>query len=143
MFTAAPVHIGVVINALRKIIMPDIDPKIKEAALKPFKEKSDLAAGFIDEIREKLGEEESTKINDTLIGLQGTLVEAAQVHEATVEENINTKDRNAKLVEVNNDLYIKNSAALKKDVKPEPNANDMDDDEALDTFVGSVVENKK
>lgn len=123
--------------------MPDIDPKIKEAALKPFKEKTDLASGFIDEIREKLGEEDATKINDTLIGLQGTIVEASQVHEATIEESIVTKDRNSKLVEVNNDLYIKNSAALKKDVKPEPNANDMDDDEALDTFVGSVVENKK
>lgn len=122
--------------------MPDIDPKIKEAALKPFKEKTDLAAGFIDEIREKLGDEKATEINDTLIGLQGTIVEATQIHDAAIDDQLTTKDRNSKLVEVNNDLYIKNSQALKGDVKPEPNANDMDDDEALDTFVGSVIEGK-
>lgn len=124
--------------------MPDtIDPKKLEEALKPYKEKADLATGFIDEIREKLGDEKATEINDTLIGLQGTLVEASQIVETTMSDSLATKDRNSKLVEVNNDLYIKNSQALKGDVKPEPNANDMDEDEALDTFVGSVVENKK
>lgn len=120
----------------------ELDPKVKEAALKPFKEKSDLAAGFIDEIREKLGEENATLVNDSLVGLQATLGEASEVHEAAIEDSLTTKERNKQLVEVNNDLYIKNSAALKKDVKEEPNANDMDEDEALDTFVGSVVEGK-
>lgn len=121
--------------------MPEIDPKIKEAALKPFKEKAELVTGFIEEIREKLGDEGATKVNDTLVGLQGTLLEATQIHEAAIDENITTKDRNAKLVEVNNDLYIKNSQALKGQSGQEEHqtTEDMDEDEALDAFTESVV----
>lgn len=114
-----------------------------EEALKPFKEKTVEAELYIDEIREKLGEEKATEINDSLINLKSAIIGASEVHSTSIEDTLATKDRNSKLVEVNNDLYIKNSQALKGDVKPEPNANDMDDDEALDTFVGSVVENKK
>jgi hypothetical protein len=111
----------------------------KTELLKPFQEKVELADGFIEEIREKLGAENATLINDSLLGLRGTITEANTVFEEAAINNFETQERNKKLADVNNDLYIKNSEALKGAKKPEPNANDLDEDDALDAFAESVI----
>jgi len=116
-----------------------------EEALKPFNEKADLVDGFISEIRDKLGEEEATKINETLLGLQGTVKEAVEVHTTATEDFLKTSKRNKELLEVNNDLYIGYSQAIKgisdKNKKPELDT-DMDDDEALDSYANAAMKGK-
>ena len=118
-----------------------MDEKAKEELLKPFKEKIDLADGFIEEIREKLGADNATLVNDSLIGLRSTITEANQLHETVVVDNYTTHEKNKKLADVNNDLYIKNSAALRDKVKPV--VEELDDDEALDVFAESVIPGNK
>jgi hypothetical protein len=107
----------------------------KEEALQPFKEKTELVDGFIEEIREKLGEDEATKINDTLVGLRTTVTETSDLIETTVDENLKYAERNRELADVNNELYIKNRDALKPNTgKPNPNEDDDDDDDPLETY---------
>lgn len=117
-----------------------LEERVAENA-KPFKEKADLVDGFIDEIREKLGEEDATKINDTLVGLQSTVKEAEDLHVGAVTEQIKIKDRNDQLVQVNNDLYIKNSDAIKgkQDPQNKPEEQIQDADQALDAFSDSIL----
>jgi hypothetical protein len=120
-------------------------PEDVEKATQPFKEKTELVDGFISEIREKLGEDEASKISDTLLGLQSTITEAADLHTAAVTDRLKFADRNKQLVEVNNDLYIKNSNAI-KGVGDKPNTNnadDMDDDEALRAYINGATETDK
>jgi hypothetical protein len=113
--------------------MTKIDDKRKQEALKPFKEKVDLIDGFIEEAREKLGDD-ATKINDTLVGLRTTLTEANELVETTVTENLTFADRNRELADVNNELYIKNRDSLKPNTgKPNIEIDD-DDDDPLQTY---------
>jgi hypothetical protein len=107
----------------------------KDEALKPFKEKTELVDGFIEEIREKLGEDEATKINDTLVGLRTTVTETSELIENTVDENLKYAERNRELADVNNELYIKNRDALKPNTG-KPNNEDIDDedDDPLETY---------
>ena len=109
----------------------------KAELLKPFQEKIELVDGFMEEIRDKLGADNATLVNDSLIGLRGTLTEAATVHEETAVKNFETQERNKKLADVNNDLYIQHSAALKN--KPVAAAEELDDDDALDAYVDEVI----
>ena len=62
---------------------------------------------------------------------------AATVHEETAVKNFETQERNKKLADVNNDLYIQHSAALKN--KQVAAVEEIDDDDALDTFVDEVM----
>ena len=112
----------------------------KAELMKPFQEKIELVDGFMEEIREKLGADNATLVNDSLIGLRGTLTEASTVYEETAVSNFETQERNKKLADVNNDLYIKNSAALKN--KPTIAAEEIDEDDALETFVDELLEGK-
>lgn len=106
----------------------------KDEALQPFKEKTDLIDGFIEEIREKLGDD-ATKVNDTLVGLRTTVTEASDLIETTVDENLTYAERNRELADVNNELYIKNRDSLKPNKgKPNPDEDDDDDDDPLDTY---------
>lgn len=107
----------------------------KDEALKPFKEKTELVDGFIEEIREKLGEDEATKINDTLVGLRTTVTETSELIEQTVDENLTLAGRNRELADVNNELYIKNRDALKPNSgKPNPSEDEDEDDDPLETY---------
>lgn len=114
-----------------------------EEELKPFQEKAELADGFIDEIKEKLGEEDSSKITESLLGLRSTIVEATDLHKTTVEEKIKYEKRNKELVEVNNDLFIKNSNAIKGKNDPKDNDLDIDDDDSLDTYLEEATKKSK
>ena len=112
----------------------------KTELMKPFQEKIELVDGFMEEIREKLGADNATLVNDSLIGLRGTLAEASTVFEETATSNFETQERNKKLADVNNDLYIKNSAALKN--KPVVVDEELDDEDALDAYVDEIVKGK-
>lgn len=112
----------------------------KAELMKPFQEKIELVDGFMEEIREKLGADNATLVNDSLIGMRGTLTEAASAYEETAVANFETQERNKKLADVNNDLYIKNSAALKN--KPTVADTEIDDDDALDTYVDELVKGR-
>lgn len=116
----------------------NIDEKAKEEALKPFKEKVDLADSFIDEIRQTLGDDEASKITQSLLGLRGTITEANEIHETVVTDHLVTKERNSELLNANNDLYIKNSATLKGKSVEDETVN-IDEDDALDTFVDELL----
>lgn len=106
----------------------------KDEALQPFKEKTELIDGFIEEIREKLGDD-ATKINDTLVGLRGTVTETSDLIETTVDENLKYAETNRNLADVNNELYIKNRDALKPNNGNQNNENlDDEDDDPLDTY---------
>lgn len=107
----------------------------KDEALQPFKEKTELIDGFIEEIREKLGDD-ATKVNDTLVGLRTTVTETSDLIESTVDENLKYAETNRDLADVNNELYIKNRDALKPNNGNQNNDNnfDDDDDDPLDTY---------
>lgn len=106
----------------------------KDEALQPFKEKTELIDGFIEEIREKLGDD-ATKVNDTLVGLRTTVTETSDLIETTVDENLKYAATNQDLAIVNNELYIKNRDALKPNGNQNNNNDvDDDDDDPLDTY---------
>lgn len=128
------------------------DDEIKAAVEKQkegFLEHTLNIEGSIEKIRAALGDEEAAKINDELINLQSEVKAVDETHTDVLTDNVKIEDRNKKLVEVNNDLYIKNSQALKGTGSGAGNQNhnenidDMDDDEALSSFVDIATGKEK
>lgn len=73
-----------------------------------FKEKTDMAELLITDIREKLGDD-AALISEQLLSMQTTLEEAGKVYKSTVEEKAKLEDRNKELLNVNNNLFIRQS----------------------------------
>jgi len=73
-----------------------------------FKEKTDMAELLVTDIREKLGDD-AALISEQLLSMQTTLEEATKVHQTTVEEKAKLEDRNKELLNVNNNLFIRQS----------------------------------
>jgi len=128
------------------------DDEIKAAVDKQkegFLEHTLNIEGSIEKIRAALGDEEAAKINDELINLQSEVKAVDETHTDVLTDHVKIEDRNKKLVEVNNDLYIKNSQALKGTGSGAGNQNhnenldDMDDDDALASFVGIATGKEK
>lgn len=123
--------------------MTDEEIKAKvTAAQEPFLETTLNVEQHIEKIRTELGDEAATKVNDTLLNIQADLAKVTELHTDVLTESIKTADRNQKLAEVNNDLYIKHSEAIKGTTgAPQPNELDnMDDNDALDAYSTDVVE---
>jgi len=73
-----------------------------------FKEKTDMVDLLVTDIREKLGDEAAV-ISEQLLSLQTTIEEAATVHGTVVEEKTKLEERNKELLNVNNNLFIRQS----------------------------------
>lgn len=126
------------------------DDEIKalvDKAKEPFLEHTLNIEGSVEKIRAALGDEEAAKINDELINLQSEVKAVDETHTNILTEHVKIEDRNKKLVEVNNDLYIKNSASLKGNGSGAGNqhvdVDDMDEDDAIETFVNIAVGKEK
>lgn len=128
-------------------------PEERDAELKkridkshePFLETTLSIEKKVEKIRETLGDEEASKINDLLIDVQSNVKKAEELHVETLTEHVKISDRNKELVEVNNDLYIKNSHALKgtdQSVNNELDMDDLDSDDALDNYSTEVMKGK-
>jgi molybdopterin converting factor small subunit len=73
-----------------------------------FKEKTEMVDLLVTDIREKLGDDAAV-ISEQLLSLQTTIEEAATVHGATVEAKTKLEERNKELLNVNNNLFIRQS----------------------------------
>ena len=83
-----------------------------------FKEKVDFVDAIIDETKEKLGDK-AAEVTEQLINIKATLVEATEIHDGVFDQNEDLAKKNADILKVNNDLYIKNSSHLKTHVQQE------------------------
>jgi hypothetical protein len=118
--------------------------RLADVEAEPFLERTLSIEEHVENIRSKLGEEVATQINDELLNLQSEVVAVTDLHKTVVTEKLKVADRNSQLVEVNNDLYIKNSNSLKGSSNQNQinDFDDMDDDDAIDEYASAVMGNK-
>lgn len=67
-----------------------------------------MAELLVTDIREKLGDD-AALISEQLLSMQTTLEEATKVHQSIVDEKSKLEDRNKELLNVNNNLFIRQS----------------------------------
>lgn len=95
-----------------------------------FKEKIEMVDLLITDVREKLGDEAAV-ISEQLLSMQTTLEEAATVHTSTVEEKTKLEERNKELLNVNNNLFIRQSNTTIQRTEQEQHI----EDDPLDAYI--------
>ncbi len=73
-----------------------------------FKEKTDMIELLVTDVREKLGDD-AALISEQLLSMQTTLEEASTVHQTLIDEKTKLEERNKELLNVNNNLFIRQS----------------------------------
>lgn len=75
-----------------------------------FKEKIGFVDLLITDVRDKLGDD-AALISEQLLSLQTTVEEATTAHQTMVDEKTKLEERNKELLNVNNNLFIRQSNA--------------------------------
>lgn len=105
-----------------------------------FDEQVEMTDAYIDEIREKLGDDAS-KITEQLLGIKTTVAAAGDIHTTILTEQEKIVARNKDLLEVNNNLFIKNAGNLnKRDKDP---IEEIDDEDAVEAYVDLKASERK
>lgn len=111
-----------------------MDEKTREEALKPLVEKKEMIDLLVDSVKEKLGDA-SVSVQEDLLQIQANAKEAVDIHTEKVESEYKLSKRNAELLEVNNNLFIRNSNNNKDIKENDVTMSNVDDEDALESYL--------
>lgn len=103
-----------------------------------FNEQVDMTDLIIDEMKEKLGDNAGV-VAEHLINIKTTMSKAGDIHAKIVDANQALTKRNGELLEVNNNLFIKNSDSLKRAEERKQNEDIIDDEDPLDAYISEKM----